>query len=82
MENKKQSSIEWFNQQIIDRQNGEGDSRNWDMIFQQAKEIHKQEIKESWVNGLLSDCLSEENEDLYAEDYYNLTFNPQEDDKV
>jgi hypothetical protein len=74
MENKKQSSIEWLVEQLSPAVSLQ--KKYIDEIKQQAKEKHKQEIKESWVNGLLSDCLSEENEDLYAEDYYNETFNP------
>ena len=73
MENKKQSSIEWFNQQIIDRQNGEGDSRNWDMIFQQAKEIHKQEI----INAVEWNYKSN-----MGEVYYLATYKNQENGKV
>ena len=76
MENKKQSSIEWFNQQIIDRQNGEGDSRNWDTIFQQAKLKHKQEIMDAVDYGILLYV----NDPITAEDYYKETFNPQNND--
>jgi len=36
-----QTAVEWFNQQIVDRQNGKGDSRTWDEIFSQAKEMEK-----------------------------------------
>lgn len=35
----KKSSVEWFNQQLVDRQNGNGDSRSRDEIFEQAKEM-------------------------------------------
>jgi hypothetical protein len=73
MENKKQSSIEWFNQQIIDRQNGEGDSRNWDTIFQQAKKKHKQEI----INAVEWNYKSN-----MGEVYYLATYKNQENDKV
>jgi hypothetical protein len=78
MENKKQSSIEWFNQQIIDRQNGEGDSRNWDMILQQAKEKHKQEIMDAFNVGLFhgGKLIST------GEHYYRETFKNQEDEKT
>jgi hypothetical protein len=74
---KTMSSIEWFNQQIIDRQNGEGDSRNWDMILQQAKEKHKQEIEKAynkgWHEGWLDDIRKKPKS---SEQYYNETFNP------
>jgi len=31
----KKSSIDWFNEQIINKQNGNGDSRSWDELLQQ-----------------------------------------------
>jgi hypothetical protein len=46
-----QTAVEWFNQQIVDRQNGNGDSRTWDEIFSQAKEMEKAE-KEKFDNML------------------------------
>ena len=46
MENKKQvTAVEWFNQQLVDRQNGDGDSRSWDTILEQAKEMEKQNLE-------------------------------------
>ncbi len=33
------TAIEWFNQQLVDKQIGKGDSRDWDTIFEKAKEI-------------------------------------------
>ena len=38
-----QTAVEWLNQQLIDRQNGIGDSRSWDEIVEQAKEMEKQQ---------------------------------------
>jgi hypothetical protein len=40
---EKQTAVEWFNQQIVDRQNGKGDSRSWDEIYKQALEIERQQ---------------------------------------
>ena len=37
MEEKQKSAVEWYNQQMVDRQNGNGDSRSLDEIFEQAK---------------------------------------------
>jgi hypothetical protein len=48
MENK--SAVEWYNQQIVDRQNGNGDSRSFDEIFQQAKEIEHQALSRLQAN--------------------------------
>ena len=65
---KQQLAVEWFNQQLVDRQNGNGDSRSRDEIFEQAKEMEKQQIMDAWVNG--GSNLSAKN----AEQYYNETF--------
>ena len=43
------TAVEWFNQQIVDRQNGNGDSRSRDEIFEQAKEMEKEYIKKGWL---------------------------------
>jgi hypothetical protein len=42
--NKQQTAVEWYSQQIVDKQNGNGDSRSLDEIFEQAKALHKEEI--------------------------------------
>jgi hypothetical protein len=36
-------AVEWYNQQIVDRQNGNADSRSRDEIFEQAKEMEKEQ---------------------------------------
>ena len=38
------TAVEWYNQQIVDRQNGNGDSRSRDEIFEQAKRMEKEQI--------------------------------------
>jgi hypothetical protein len=40
---KQLTAVEWFNQQLVDRQNGKGDSRSWNEILEQAKEIEKEQ---------------------------------------
>ena len=65
---KTMTSIDWFNKQIVNKQNGEGDLRSWDMIFQQAKEKHKQEIIDAWI--ATDNVLQRE----MAEQYYNETY--------
>lgn len=52
--NKKQTAVEWFNQQLLKRQNGSGDSRSWDEILEQAKELEKQQIKDAREDGIVS----------------------------
>ena len=40
MKTEKQfTAVEWFNHELIERQNGNGDSRSRDEIFEEAKEI-------------------------------------------
>jgi hypothetical protein len=51
METKQLTSVEWFNQQLVDRQNGNGDSRSRDEIFQQAKEMEKKIIAQAFEDG-------------------------------
>ena len=63
---KKQSSIEWLEEQVV--------SKDWlsdkgKAIFQQAKEMHKQEIIEATKYGN-----SFEQGDLICETYYKKTY--------
>ena len=43
-------------------------STKWQDIIEQAKEMEKEQIMNSWVNGVISD------NNMTAEDYYNKTF--------
>ena len=43
-------------------------STKWQDIIEQAKEMEKKQIMNSWVNGVISD------NNMTAEDYYNKTF--------
>lgn len=43
---KQLTAVEWFNQQLVDRQNGNGDSRSRDEILEQAKEMEKEQMIE------------------------------------
>jgi hypothetical protein len=62
----KQTAVEWFNQQIVDRQNGNGDARSWDEIFNQANEMFKQQIIDAYNSKVI---------ETLANEYYNETFN-------
>jgi hypothetical protein len=72
MSNKKQSSVEWLEQQlnvILKQSNIEIEN----VIWQQAKAMHKEEIANAWNDGH-----SEGIEGGYCttyEEYYNKTFN-------
>jgi hypothetical protein len=46
MRNKtKHTGVEWYHQQIVDRQNGNGDSRSLDEILEQAKEMQQEQAQ-------------------------------------
>jgi hypothetical protein len=43
--------------------------------FQQAKQMEKEQIKESWIEGGGYSHLSEESDRMLAEQYYKETYN-------
>ena len=49
--NKKQTAVEWCNQQLVDKQNGNGDSRSWDEIFAEANEMFREQIELAFHYG-------------------------------
>jgi HEPN domain-containing protein len=49
-----------------------------DDMWAQAKEMEKEQIKDAWIDGDNSDCLSEQDSSDFAEQYYNETFNIKE----
>jgi hypothetical protein len=61
----KQTAVEWFYQRIL--------AKDIKEVFEQAKEMEKQQIVDAWNNGF------EENRPYvdHSEDYYNETFNQQ-----
>jgi hypothetical protein len=79
------TAVEWFNQQIVDRQNGNGDSRSRDEIFEQAKEMEKEQVIEARNNGFMASAegwngeygIKDFNlltEEIKSEEYFNKTF--------
>ena len=67
---KKQSSIEWLEQNMPDLSNyiPIGVSLELHAKFQQAKAMHKEEIEKAWYDGISGgECGS-------REQYYNETF--------
>jgi uncharacterized iron-regulated membrane protein len=68
------TAVEWLNQQIVDRQNGDGNSISWDEILEQAKAMEKEQIidainlpsEKRWYNALLYNNSGEQ--------YYNKTY--------
>ena len=74
----RQSAVEWFNQQLVDKQNGNGDNRSWEEIFEQAKEMEKEQIIDAYDegdnNGADRIYYHSNRDDKSAEQYYNETF--------
>ena len=46
----------------------------WQIILQQAKEMEKEQIEESWIEGGGCSHLSKENDRILAEQYYNENY--------
>jgi hypothetical protein len=71
----QQTAVEWFNQQLVDKQNGNGDSRNMDEIFEQAKEKDKQQIETAYNKGTINGIDYPESKlALTGEQYYTQTY--------
>lgn len=68
-------SIEWFNNQIHKKQYGDYPNITYENIFEQAKEMHKNEIIESYCKGCF-DISKDEN--IFpretGEEYYKKNF--------
>jgi hypothetical protein len=48
---------------------------DWEFLEETSKKIEKEQIKDAWIDGDNSDCLSEQDSSDFAEQYYNETFN-------
>ena len=68
MESIKQTAVEWMQEAISKKVNNELGPYFID-LFDNAKELEKQQIIKAWANG--GSTLSAKN----AEQYYNETFN-------
>ena len=68
MSNKKQNSVEWLAQAIYDKMKMRGDGKVFQGILEQAKAMHKEEIKDAWLDGEWWDSEKD------GEQYYNETF--------
>lgn len=60
------NSVDWLFLKLWDTPK---DKLNWNAILKQAKEMHKQEIMDAWLNGYIA--IDSKN----CETYYNETFN-------
>ena len=75
MSNKIKTAVEWLIDQIAEKQNGNGSSISMDEIFEQAKQMEKEQIIES-VNETLQDAnLYESFRSIKSgEQYYKETY--------
>ena len=64
MNNNKQSSVEWLFEMLWDTPK---DKFTWHALLEQAKAMHKEEIKKSYTTGFGANLHQ-------AEHYYNETF--------
>ena len=67
MSNNKQSSIEWL---IEHYTFADLTAESWEMIRQQAKAMHKEEIREALIDGAINERVIE----YRIPHYYNETF--------
>lgn len=72
----KQTAVEWFTNQL-EKHYVFQDIKNT-TAFLHAKQMEKEQIKDAWIDGDNSDCLSEQDSSDFAEQYYNETFNTEE----
>ena len=68
MSNKKQSSVEWLEEQFNTIRE-QGNIEIEKLIWQQTKAMHKEEITDAYIDGH-----STWGENTNAEQYYNETF--------
>jgi len=61
---KKQTAVEWFYQRIL--------SKDIESIFEQAKEMEKQQIIDAFKRGTINEMNGIE--EINSEQYYNETF--------
>lgn len=69
--NKTMTAVEWLFQKLWDTQK---DKFTWHSIFEQSKEMEKQQIIDAFWNGDNTDCISEQNSKEFAEQYYKETY--------
>jgi SOS-response transcriptional repressor LexA len=73
-----QTAVEWFNQQLVDRQNGKGDSRSWNEILEQAKAMERTQMIDFTKTMPAYIEISQEGRAYVkydAEQHYNETYN-------
>lgn len=75
----QQTALQFFLMGLFELEIGKGIPTNKQFelhnLFEQAKEMEKEQIIDAFWNGDNSDCTSEQNAKEFAEQYYNETYN-------
>ena len=77
---KKQSSIDWLEEQIKDIfyvAEASEMTKKFKSVYEQAKAMHKEEVESAWINGTRGQMIAPFGMNRYkpdAEEYYNETF--------
>jgi hypothetical protein len=74
----KQTAIIWFNQQLVERQNGNGDRRSWSEILREALVMEREQIETAYQAGD-GDAYNLKETKTWAEQYYNETYGGQDE---
>ncbi len=72
--NKPQTAVEWLAIQLYEQMNMSGDGEVYDQILEQAKQMEKQQIIKSWVDGKENESFGYSAESD-AINYYNENYN-------
>jgi hypothetical protein len=67
---KKQTAVEWLFAEYINPKN----QTSMASLFLEALQMEKEQIAEAWIEGGGYSRLSEENDRMLAEQYYNETY--------
>jgi hypothetical protein len=86
----KQTAVIWFNQQLVERQNGNGDRRSWDEILREALLMEREQIISNYCRGFEASAegwngeyglkdMRNISEEINSEKYYNETYGGQDE---
>jgi hypothetical protein len=68
---KQQTAVDYIFSQLPDEY---GTTRSAFDVYQQAKEMEKEQIINAFLNGDNTDCTSEQNIEEFADQYYEQTY--------
>jgi hypothetical protein len=81
MKEKELTAVEWLHEQFKAGFNyniEEGYEKQRDVLFEQAKAMEKEQIKDAYLNGRYEADKIVMGHSFYAKQYYNETFKQQE----